>query len=198
MVNPGRKRDHSRDADILQATLDVLAETSYADLTIEMVAARAGAGRGTIYRRWTSKDELILAAVACADQGGPESGEFSDTGSLRGDLLAMLDPDWLGSGERRMRILSSLTAMMGRTPDAFAAVSQAIVEPSVAVYQHLIQRAVDRGEFAKSADVAALAQLIPAMATYRALFMRLPVELPFFESMIDGVLIPALESQRSS
>ncbi|GAA2469235.1 TetR/AcrR family transcriptional regulator [Winogradskya humida] len=192
MVNPGRKRDHSRDADILQATLDVLAETSYADLTIEMVAVRAGAGRGTIYRRWTSKDELILAAVACADQAGPEAGKLPDTGALRSDLLAMLDPDWLGSSERRLRILASLTAMMSRTPDAFAAINRAIVEPSVAAYQHLIQRAVDRGEFAKSADVAALAQLIPAMATYRALFLQQPVDLPFFFSMIDGVLLPAL------
>ncbi|MFI5937641.1 TetR/AcrR family transcriptional regulator [Actinoplanes sp. NPDC051494] len=188
----GRKRDHSRDPEILRATLDVLADTGYADLTIEMVAARAGAGRGTIYRRWAGKDDLILAAIACTDRADLEADRLPDTGELRTDLLAMLDPDWLGGSERRLRILASVTAMMGRTPEAAAAVREAIVEPSVAAYRHLIQRAADRGEFPGPADVDALAQVIPSMAAHRALFLRQPVDLPFFTSIIDGVLLPAL------
>ncbi|WP_045743673.1 TetR/AcrR family transcriptional regulator [Actinoplanes rectilineatus] len=188
----GRKRDETRDADILRAVLDVLVETSYAELTIEMVAARAGAGRGTIYRRWAGKDELILAAIACTDRTDLETGRLPDTGALRGDLLAMLDPDWLGSGDRRMRILASVTAMMSRNPDVSAAVSAAIVEPSVDAYRHLIQRAVDRGEADPAADVAAMAQVIPAMASHRALVLRQPVDLAFFTTIIDGVVLPAL------
>ena len=61
----GRKRDHTRDPEILDAALDVLAETGYDGMTIDMVAARAKAGKATLYRRWSSKTELVLDAVAC-------------------------------------------------------------------------------------------------------------------------------------
>ncbi|WP_051799353.1 TetR/AcrR family transcriptional regulator [Catenuloplanes japonicus] len=193
----GRKRDHSRDSDILRATLDVLVETSYADLTIEKVATRAGAGRGAIYRRWTSKDDLILAAIACTDRSDLDSDRLPDTGTLRTDLFAMLDPDWLGGTERRLRILTSITAMLSRTPDAATAVTRAIVDPSVAAYRHLIQRAVNRREFPMPADLDALAQVIPSMAAHRALFLQQPVDLAFFASLIDGILLPALANPKT-
>ena len=61
----GRKRDLSRDPEILEATLEVLAETGYDGMTIDMVAARAKAGKATVYRRWASKGELVIDAVAC-------------------------------------------------------------------------------------------------------------------------------------
>ena len=57
---PGRKRDASRDVAILQATLSVLAETGYERMTTDMVAARAGASKATMYRRWPSKAELVI------------------------------------------------------------------------------------------------------------------------------------------
>ena len=65
----GRKRDHTRDPEILDAALDVLAETGYDGMTIDMVAARAKAGKATLYRRWPSKAELVIDAVACMKQG---------------------------------------------------------------------------------------------------------------------------------
>ena len=63
----GRKRDPSRDAKILEATLDVLAEVGAAGLTMDAVAARAGAGKATIYRRWTSKAELAFRGMPRSD-----------------------------------------------------------------------------------------------------------------------------------
>ena len=60
----GRKRDHTRDAEILDATIEVLAETGSDGMTIDMVAARAKAGKATVYRRWASKPDLVLDAVA--------------------------------------------------------------------------------------------------------------------------------------
>ena len=61
----GRKRDHTRDPEILDVALDVLAETGYDGMTIDMVATRAKAGKATLYRRWPSKADLVLDAVAC-------------------------------------------------------------------------------------------------------------------------------------
>ena len=86
----GRKRDHTRDPEILDAALDVLAETGYDGMTIDMVAARAKAGKATLYRRWASKPELVLDAVACMKAKDLELDALPDTGTLRGDLVAMV------------------------------------------------------------------------------------------------------------
>ena len=90
----GRKRDHTRDPEILDAALDVLAETGYDGMTIDMVAARAKAGKATLYRRWASKSELVLDAVACMKSSDVDLASPPDTGTLRGDLVALVeDPD---------------------------------------------------------------------------------------------------------
>ncbi|TMK61041.1 MAG: TetR/AcrR family transcriptional regulator, partial [Actinobacteria bacterium] len=83
---PGRPRDASRDRAILAAALQILQEEGYRGLTIDGVAARAGVGRPTIYRRWPSKPALVVAAlVEAAELALP----VRDTGSLRGDLIAV-------------------------------------------------------------------------------------------------------------
>jgi AcrR family transcriptional regulator len=66
----GRKRDQSLDSALLEATLDVLAEVGAAGLTIDAVAARAGSGKAALYRRWSSKSDLIIAAISspCFDR----------------------------------------------------------------------------------------------------------------------------------
>ena len=89
----GRRRDLSRDPEILEATLDVLAETGYDGMTIDMVAARAKAGKATVYRRWASKSELVFDAVACMKNADIDFDNLPDTGSLRGDLIAIHAPD---------------------------------------------------------------------------------------------------------
>ena len=184
----GRKRDHTRDAAILQATLDALVETGYADITIEMVARRAGAGRGTIYRRWASKDELILAAISCVSHGDVEEGRLPDTGELRRDLLALADPDWLGDGERRLRILASAATMVGTNPELLAAFNRSIIEPTISAYRYLIQRSILRGEYPEPADIEVLAQAVPAMTAYRALFTDQPVDCAFLTSIVDIIV----------
>ena len=189
----GRKRDLTRDPQILQAALDVLAETGYDGMTIDMVATRAKAGKATLYRRWPTKGDLILAAIACLDHTDIEPEKLPDTGALRSDLLAMINPHWLGTSEQRVKILTGLTAMLSHTPDLVEAVNTTLVEPSVGAYRHLIQRAVNRGEAPPETDVDTLAHLIPSMAAYRTMFTRQPVDRAFLESIINGVLLPAVD-----
>ena len=81
---PGRPRDPGYDKTILDAALEILTEKGYAGLTIDGVAARTGVGRPTIYRRWASKPELVIAALA----QGIGLSPTPDTGVLRDDLLA--------------------------------------------------------------------------------------------------------------
>ena len=188
----GRKRDHSRDPEILAAALDVLAEVGYDGMTVDMVATRAKAGKATVYRRWPSKAELVVEAVACMKQADLTRDNLPDTGTLRGDLVAMIKPHSIADGERRMQVMAGVVSMLSRDPQLAAAVNSAITEPRAALNRLLIQRAVDRGEVRPDVDIEAIAHLGPSMTAYRVLVQRLPVDRAFLVGMIDGVVLPAL------
>lgn len=185
----GRPRDPSRDTDILDAAIDVLADTGFEGMTIDMVAARAKAGKATLYRRWPSKTALVLDALACLK--AVDLDDLPDTGTLRGDLLALSRPRSLHEGERKMRVLAGVVTMLSQEPGLADAAKAALIEPRAAAHRILLQRAVDRGEIAADADIELLSTLLPAMATFRALALREPVDRDYMTRIIDGVLLPA-------
>jgi AcrR family transcriptional regulator len=138
----GRKRDLSRDPEILDAALEVLAETGYERMTVDMVAARAKAGKATVYRRWPSKAELVIDAVSCLKSASADPQDLPDTGTLRGDLLAGIKPTTAKDADRRMSIMAGLMSLMSQEPELAAAARRAIVEPRVAVSRRLLERAI--------------------------------------------------------
>ena len=186
----GRKRDHTRDPEIMDAALDVLSETGYDGMTIDMVAARAKAGKATLYRRWASKGELVIDAVACMKQIDPDA--IPDTGTLRGDLVAMIKPHALHDADKKLRIMGALTSMLARDPELADAAYAAIVEPRASVNRLLLQRAIDRGEIPADTDIEMISLVSQSMATYRTIMLHKPVDRDFLISVIDGVLMPAL------
>ncbi|CAM5383471.1 TetR/AcrR family transcriptional regulator [Leifsonia shinshuensis] len=188
----GRKRDHTRDADILEAALEVLAETGYDRMTMDMVAARAKAGKATVYRRWASKGELVVDAIACMKKNDIDFDHLPDTGTLRGDLVAMMKPHTIEDGERKLQIMAGLTSMLARDPDLVDAVTAAIVEPRASLNRLFMQRAIERGEIPADTDVETLAMIVPSMTAYRVLILQQPVDRAYLLSLIDGVLLPAV------
>lgn len=188
----GRKRDHTRDADILDAALEVLAETGYDRMTMDMVAARAKAGKATVYRRWASKGELVVDAIACMKKNDIDFDHLPDTGTLRGDLVAMVKPHAIEDGERKLQIMAGLTSMLARDPDLVDAVTAAIVEPRASLNRLFMRRAIERGEIPADTDVETLAMLVPSMTAYRVLILQQPLDRAYLLSLIDGVLLPAV------
>ena len=188
----GRRRDHSRDADILAAAVDVLAETDYDGMTIDMVAARAKAGKATLYRRWPSKAELVIDAVACLKQTDLDPARLPDTGTLRGDLIGAIKSPSIQEGDRKLRVMAGLASMISRSPELADAAREAIVAPRIALYRLLLQRALDRGEIAGDADLDLVATIPPAMVSYRALMLGTPATREFMLSLIDDVILPAV------
>src|SRR5580704_13775479 len=83
---PGRPRSEAAEQAIIEATLDVFAEKGFEGVCVELVAARAGVGKATIYRRWPNKEELLLAALGSLKSPYPEP----EGGSVRDDLLAIV------------------------------------------------------------------------------------------------------------
>lgn len=191
-VRLGRKRDHTRDPEILQAAIDVLAECGYERMTIDMVAARAKAGKATLYRRWASKGELVVDAIGCLKQSEFSPEHLPDTGSLRGDLLALIRPHSLEESERKLKVMVAVVSMLSRDPELAEAVSTAITEPRTALNRALMQRAAERGEISADADIETIAQIGPSMVAYRALTQRKPMDRDYSISIIDTVVLPAL------
>ena len=187
----GRKRDHTRDAVILEAVLDVLAEAGYDGTTVDLVAARAGAARATVYRRWPTKVELVADALRRLAPDEVDLAQLPDTGTLRGDLLASTRVQRADEADRRSRVVAGLQAAANREPRLAAVLTGSGTEPWIEANRILIRRAVDRGEYGP-VDVEALAQVIPLMCTCRVAVQRLPVTREYSIALIDGVLLPAL------
>jgi AcrR family transcriptional regulator len=186
----GRKRDHGRDAVILDAALAVLAEHGYDGMTIDMVAARAEMARATVYRRWPTKADLVLDAVARMSSSDVGLDHLPDTGSLRGDMTAMIVPFDDRQQQVRIHAMTGLL-VLSRTDDRLAeAAARAGIGPWIDAIRLLMTRAIDRGEFPPG-DVDTLAEIIPMMCVSRAV-QRLPITREFSLALIDGVIIPAL------
>ena len=187
----GRKRDHTRDPEILDAALEVLAETGYDGMTIDMVAARAKAGKATLYRRWASKSELVLDAVACMKSTDVDLASPPDTGTLRGDLVALVKTPTIRESERKLKVMAGIVSMIARDPDLAAAAQEALVEPRAAANRIIFQRAIDRGEIPADVDIDRLCLIGPAMVAYRTLMLRKPVDREFMIGNIDRIILPA-------
>jgi AcrR family transcriptional regulator len=188
----GRKRDHTRDSDILEATVDVLAEVGFDGMTIDMVAARAKAGKATLYRRWTSKSELVIDAVSCMKGRDTAPEALPDTGTLRGDLVAMIKPHSIEDGAKKTRVMAGIVSLLAKEPELAQAAHAAIMEPRARANRLFLQRAIDRGEIAPVGDLGTIAMIMPSMIAYRVLMLHEPVDREFLLSVIDGVLLPAV------
>ena len=188
----GRKRDHTKDQQILDAAIEVLAETGFDGMTIDMVAARAKAGKATVYRRWASKNELVIDAVACMKKGDLDTLQIPDTGSLRGDLVAMIRPPSILDAERKLKIMAGLASMLSAAPELADAANEAIVEPRARINRMLLERAVGRGEISGEIDLRLISLISPSMVAYRTLILRKPVDRAFLISLIDGIVLPAV------
>jgi AcrR family transcriptional regulator len=188
-TRPGRKRDASRDGAILHATLAVLAETGYERMTTDMVAARAKTSKATMYRRWPSKAELVVEAVESLRDDPITAAP--DTGTLRGDLAALIQTFQSPSTARKFQIMAGLLSILPRDPDLARVVQRRIVQPGTGVMRLLLERAQKRGEIDPGRDLDTLALVAPAMVAYRLMIAGEQVDRQFLTSVVNEVLAPA-------
>lgn len=191
-MQAGRKRDASLDAKILTATLDVLAEVGASGLTMDLVAARAEAGKGAIYRRWPSKTELIIDAMEHVKHNTLGRAGLPDTGSLRDDLLALFKPPSKKESQRTMKIMAGLASLLTQETKLAEAADSFFTEPFAEVNATFMKRAIDRGEIPAHADVKLLSELLPQLGAYRSIVQRKTFDREFLVKIVDKVLLPAL------
>jgi AcrR family transcriptional regulator len=183
---PGRPRDARHDQAILEATVALMNEVGYGRLTIDGVAARAGVGRPTIYRRWPSKQALVVAALLDAPQiQVPDS----DTGSLRADLLKVLrhQVTLMNRAENR-RVTAGLVADLAADPELGDKYRDEYLVPRRAAVWRILQRGVDRGELAVDTDLALAYEMLLGPLFMRSVIWGHHLGREVAEKLVDAVL----------
>lgn len=190
---PGRPRNAAHDAAIVEAAQELLHQTGYNSLTIDGVAARAGVGRPTIYRRWPSKAALVIGAL-----GGrpPQSESLPDTGNLRDDLLAIRRGQLalLSSPEGR-RVLPGLAADMTDHPELHPRFYERYVAPWREAVQAAVERAAARGEIPDGPDGRLVADVLTGPLVFRMLFAGERPDDRALEPAVDLILAGLGRSQ---
>jgi AcrR family transcriptional regulator len=177
---------------ITEAVLDELAEQGYARVSMEAVAKRAGVGKSALYRRWPSKQDMVVAVLS----------DFSvawvtipDTGSLRGDLRETLDTllGWL-THPRFSRILPDLVAETSRNPQLGEVVKAMVGAPKRERGKVMFQRAIERGELPADTDLELVMDLFPAPIYWR-LTVRAAEAEPDYLDKLTEMLLRAIGAQ---
>jgi len=155
-ARPGRPRDPEVDEAILSTALRMLAEAGYARLTMDLVATRAGVGKASLYRRFPTKERLVLAAIQ--HQHELERPGVPDTGSLHRDMLSYLRA-LIRHRETRADWLQALAGEVMVNPELAGVFRRQVAEGLLSGFHVIVGRAVDRGELPPGTDIDLLAML---------------------------------------
>lgn len=178
-----------RENELLAATLQVLSETGYDKLTVDQVVARAHASKTTVYRRWPTKADLVRAAFAHRTRG--EFGIPPDTGTLRGDLLAVAEMIARVADDYG-RVIAGILAAGERSPRLRELLAKDLYNQRRDQVQGVLRRAAARGEIAHEAVSEDLWDVLPAYILFRTLLDQRPVPPTTLRALIDDVLLPSL------
>jgi AcrR family transcriptional regulator len=177
----GRPRDARADRAILEATLELIAERGIHEFRTEDVAARAGVGKGAIYRRYSSKDELVTAALAGLVN---EEIVVPDTGSTRSDLLALMrEAVELYSRALPGRLMPNLVSAMAERPELARVVREGFLVRRRLALAEVLQRGVERGDLRPDVDLDLALDVLGGPLFYRLLISGGPID----EQLAEGV-----------
>ncbi|MFJ2773094.1 TetR/AcrR family transcriptional regulator [Streptomyces sp. NPDC087300] len=186
-----RRRGPVLERAILEAALEQLSTVGWSGLTMEGVAAGAQTGKAAVYRRWSSKEELVVDALRA---GLPSLDGVPDLGSVREDLLQLC-------GQVRDSMFSrpgfALRAVLHECDTATAerfhdVIFEGVIEPVVKLIREVLRRGIERGEVRSGGSDSYVCDVIPAMLMYRSKVCGSEWPDEEFEGLIDQVMVPLL------
>ena len=183
----GRPRDPKVDAAILAATLELLAEGGYEALTIEAVAACAGVGKASVYRRFAGKEQLVVEAVASLI----EPLEPPVGASVRDELVALLDAvRRKSSSSLADKIFPRLLGSAAGSPELMVRYREQVLDPRRRRFLDLLERGVREGLVRPDVDPERATDLLVGPMAYRNLIRRDPPPGPELAArIVDDVLV---------
>ena len=182
-----------REAEILEATLQVLVDVGYDRLTMDAVALRARASKATLYRRWNSKLRLVIDALLTTKQAPERPGH----------RLAARGPDAMFCGLGGMTdteavgMFASVITAVGRDPEFAQAFRTEVIGPKIAASQQIWERARARGEIRPDADLSLLEPALAGIVLHRVFLMGEQPTEDLVGRVIDQIILPAALPHRS-
>jgi AcrR family transcriptional regulator len=182
---PGRPRSERAEQAILDATLEAITENGVDGVRCEDVAARAGVGKATLYRRWPGKEDLLIAAFASLKSPLPEGrGE-----SVQADLTAMLDVMAKDADDPRYaRQFALLHGEGQRYPRLVARYKEQVVEPRRELIRSVLRRGIATGELRPDTDVEVAMLTLTGAVMARGKHDDTPAEPGFAARVVDELL----------
>lgn len=186
-----RRRGDALYSAIFEATLHELAEAGYAELTMERVAVRARASKASLYRRWSSRAELVADAIR---QVMPAHDELPDTGDVREDILALLRyaASWL-TGPHGEAVRGLLAETL-RDPELTRAVRARITGSGADLMLEILRRGAARGEVRAGALTPRVAGVGGALLRQHFLIYGAPMPDEVIVEIVDEVVLPLVRS----
>jgi AcrR family transcriptional regulator len=178
----------AREDQILEAAVDELLSVGYDRLTMDGVAHRARASKATLYRRWSSKQALVVDAVCRCRQLALEP---PDTGSLREDLVELFGGPHGLANEMNTRMLGAVATAVDTDPEFASTFRTRFLAPKVSMVQEVYRRAAARGELAPEVDLSVLAPALAGILLHRAFVLGEHITRDLVERVVDQVIIPA-------
>jgi AcrR family transcriptional regulator len=182
---PGRPRSEEAHGAILDAAISLIREVGYDALAVDAIAARAGVGKATVYRRWTTKETLVAEALKRLVGSIP----IPDTGTTEGDLRVMMrdslnmyrDPATKG-------LLSGLVAAMARSERIAQAVRSGFIATRRDALQQVLERGVARGDLQKGLDFELALDLLSGPLLFRMLITGERIDERLTRGVVEAVL----------
>lgn len=191
-AEPGQSCWTEREAELLTVTLRLLQSHGYDRLTVDAVAAEAKASKATVYRRWPSKADLVLAAFI---EGTRETAVAPKTGSLREDLIAIGTGVAALAREHAMTMRAVLNEM-SHSVDLRKAMQDKFVRHRHTMIEEVLAAAVDRGEIDAEAIDPEIWDVLPGYLVFRSLISeRMPTD-ETVRVLVDEVVLPGLRRTR--
>jgi AcrR family transcriptional regulator len=192
-IDPAECPWNERESELLAVTLGLLRQHGYDRLTVDAVATAARASKATVYRRWPSKADLVLAAFI---EGTRSSAVPPCTGSLRTDLLEIGRSTCQHARDHTSTMRAVLNEM-SHSPELSAAMQEKFILQRKLVIDGVLAAAVERGEIEAAAINDELFDLLPGYLVFRALVSNRPPTEETVRTLVDDVLLPSLKSDRN-
>ena len=194
VVVPATPARSARHEAIVEAVFALLAEVGYDQMSMDAVAARARASKATIYRAWPGKTDLVKEALAHRFGAAPEP---PDTGSLRGDLVALLTTACQVATSADGAVVTGLMSAAARDLDLSRTLYQCTYELKHTAHEAIVSRATARGEIPAGTSPDLLHEVLHAMVLNRMFLAAGPLDDVFVVHVVDDVLLPVLRNGRA-
>jgi AcrR family transcriptional regulator len=196
VVTPHRRRGAALEDAILEAAFAELSEVGYTSFTVEAVAARARTGKASIYRRWPTKQDLVLDALCqlpTPEQCGlePVLDESMTTFDVLREVAHAISRVLLSPAGDAMR---SVKCEAAADPELARAIDERFQAPRRAFLLALLRRGVERGEVRPDAVNPLIADVLPAVLTHRVILQREPLTEADIIDIVEQIVIPLISA----